>query len=53
MTGQTTCESQRGRQVALGGMNYGSTEENDVRAKLVQLFRQSPIPDKANPDIRE
>lgn len=45
MTVQTTCESPRARQVTLGGMNYGSTEENQVRNKLVQLFRQSPVPD--------
>lgn len=45
MTVQTTCEPKRPRQVTLGGMNYGSTEENQVRSQLVQLFRQSPIPD--------
>jgi len=33
------------KQVTFGGMNYGSQEENSARDKLVELFKQSPIPD--------
>jgi hypothetical protein len=33
------------KQSSLGGMNYGSVEEDNVRAKFVELFSQSPIPD--------
>ena len=33
------------KQVMLGGMNYGSEDENAARDNLVQHFRKSPIPD--------
>jgi hypothetical protein len=32
------------KQVTLGGMNYGSEEENTVRSNFVELFQTSPIP---------
>lgn len=32
-------------QVTFGGMNYGSDSENQVRGKLIELFRECPIPD--------
>jgi len=33
------------KQSSLGGMNYGSDEENEIRDRFVQLFKQSPLPD--------
>jgi len=33
------------KQVSLGGMNYGSEEENAVRDKFVNVFKRSPLPD--------
>jgi hypothetical protein len=33
------------KQSSLGGMNYGSNEENEIRDRFVQLFKQSPLPD--------
>jgi hypothetical protein len=45
MAGEAKATPKAGRQVTLGGMNYGSEDENRARGKLVQLFRQSPIPD--------
>jgi len=32
-------------QVTLGGMNYGSDNENRIRARIVELFKECPIPD--------
>jgi len=33
------------KQSSLGGMNYGSEKEDDVRRKFISLFKQSPLPD--------
>jgi len=33
--------------ITTGNMNYGSTEENTVREKFVELLRECPIPDSS------
>ena len=45
MGSQLTSPPRGVRQVTFGGMNYGSEEENETRANLVRLFRDSPIPE--------
>ncbi len=32
-------------QMTLGGMNYGSEEENRLRSRQIELFKSNPIPD--------